>query len=298
MIFVVAIDPESVRALIDQGELGEDQLLGLFEALLQNCLLAETVETWRIGIELKESIKSIKDPGIKMRVNALLETLGSPSKNRFVEAIYGYENNWETSISEIIATQGENSELDAVICEKPNELSKVEFVSALRFNASNFARTRSRSACAVVYSPGTRIADDLLKEVFGRLVRHADSIEIFDKQAGKDFGPNYFEAIPHWCRFLRSVNRPIKLRIHTTKSQAKGIQSKFEDELSDSMVRVSVTGHSEDEQPHERFFRACGFTLEIGRGLDLFDRNGTCRDIKIGLSDHGSFEKNWKRLSG
>lgn len=297
MIFIVAIDPDSVLALIEKGELGEDLLLGLFEALLQNCLLAETSVTWRIGKELRSAISKIKDPDIKKRVSSVLETFGNPSQSRFVAVIDGYEDDWDTSISDIIITQRNNPELDAAICEKPKQEGGLEFISALRYNSSTFARTRSRSACALIYAPKAKRAHELLQEAFGRLARHADTIEIYDRQMGKTFGGGYHEAIPHWCSFLKEFDRDLQIIIHTTNDWANAIEKLFQENLSDSKVRIRVLGHLEDQQPHDRFLRACQFTLDIGRGIDLFDRNGDCRDVKIGLSNHGEFTKQWRQLT-
>ncbi len=297
MVFIVAIDPESVLALIERGELGEDLLLGIFESLLQNCLLAETSGTWRIGGELKSLIGKIKDPDIRKRVSAVLETFSSPSQSRFVAVIDGYENDWDTSISDILITQSNNSELDAAICERPKLEGSLEFISALRYNSSTFARTRSRSACALIYAPKAKPAHELLQEAFGRLARHAETIEIYDRQMGKDFGPNYYEAIPHWCNFFKKCDRELKIVVHTTNSQSRGVDSRFQAELVNSKVTIKVVGHLESDQPHDRFLRACQFTLDIGRGVDLFDKEGWCRDVKIGLSNHGEFTKQWRQLS-
>jgi hypothetical protein len=295
MIFIVAIDPDSVQTLIDKGELGEEILLGIFEALLQNCMLAET-STWRVGPELREKIRKIKDPDIGKKVWSVLEVFADPAKSRLVDVIDDYSGNYETSLSEIICAQENNKDLDVAICEKPVKNRTFEFISALRFNSSNFARVRSRSASALIYSPREERADKILKEAFGRLVRHASIIEIYDRVMGKEFGPNYYEAIPHWCAIFKENDRDLELIIHTTVAQAKSVKMRFQDILKDSKVRVKVLGHPYEKQPHDRFFRACQFTLDIGRGIDLFDKEGWCRDVKIGLSNHGKFSEKWRSL--
>lgn len=297
MIFVVAIDPQSILTLIEEGEVGEDLLLGIFEALLQNCLLAETSGTWRVGAEIKSSIRKITDADVRKRITAVVETFGSPSQNRFVEVIDGYEEDWDTSLSEIIASQGNNSELDAAICEQPRQDGVVEFISAVKFNSSNFARDRSRSVCALIYAPGAEQANDLLQKAFGRLVRHAEAVEIFDRQMGRDFGENYYEAIPHWCKFFISYDRKLEVIVHTTNAQVHKVQARFEAELAGSKVTIEVVGHPETDQPHDRFLRTCQFTIDIGRGIDLFDKSGGCRDVKIGISNHGEFTRQWRHLS-
>jgi hypothetical protein len=296
MVFIVAIDPRSIQTLIDKGELGEDLLLGIFEALLQNCLLAET-STWRVGIELMETVRKIKDPDIRKKVVSVLEIFGHREKNRFVPVIDGYIGDYDTCLSEIIGNQSNNRELDVVVSETGPQDGVLEYVSPLRFNNSNFARTRSRSACALIYAPKAKRAHELLQEAFGRLARHAETIEIYDRQMGKTFGGGYHEAIPHWCSFLKECDRDLQVLIHTTHDWAKAIEKVFQENLSDSKVRIRVLGHLEDQQPHDRFLRACQFTLDIGRGVDLFDKDGWCRDVKIGLSNHGEFTKQWRQLS-
>lgn len=295
MIFIVAIDPDSIQTLIDKGELGEEILLGIFEALLQNCLLAET-STWRVGPELREKIRTIKDPDIRKKVWSVLEVFADPAKSRLVDVIDDYNCDYETSLSDIIGAQGDNKDLDVAICEKPMKDCAFEFISALRFNSSNFARVRSRSACALIYAPGQERAHKILKEAFGRLVRHATIIEIYDRVMGKEFGPNYYEAIPHWCTIFKENGRNLELIIHTTTAQVKSVKLRFQEMLENSKVSVEVLGHPYEMQPHDRFFRACQFTLDIGRGIDLFDKDGWCRDVKIGLSNHGKFTEQWRSL--
>lgn len=297
MVYVVALDPASIQALSSVGALGEDQLIGIFEALLQNCMIAETVGTWRVGAELREAVKRIRNTDTRKRAVAILETLASPGRNRFVDVIAGHEDDCDTPLSDILITQARNAELDVIVCEASPVAGSVEFVSALRFNGSNFAKIRSRSACALIYAPGAKRAEDLLHESFARLVRHADIVEIYDRQMGKAFGDNYFHAVAHWCQFFIASGKSFELRIHTTDSQVRVVRETFADELRDSQITLRVIGHSEDIQPHDRFLRACGFTLDIGRGVDLFDKAGKCRDVKIGLSNHGEFTKQWRHLS-
>lgn len=297
MVYVVALDPASVQALTSVGALGEDQLIGIFEALLQNCMIAETVGTWRVGSELREVVKRIGNTDTRKRAIAILETLASPGRNRFVDVIGGHEDDCDTPLSDILITQTRNEELDVIVCETPAVAGSVEFISAFRFNGSNFAKNRSRSACALIYAPGAKRAEDLLQESFGRIVRHADVVEIYDRQMGKSFGPNYFYAVAHWCRFFVECGKSFELQVHTTDSQAGAVLQQFDDELRDSQVTLRVIGHREELQPHDRFLRACGFTFDIGRGVDLFDSEGKCRDVKIGLSNHGEFTKQWRHLS-
>lgn len=82
MIFCVFLDPESVRQAAAQGELGADHLIGVLRALLENCLLAETTD-WQVGTELKDAVKAIEEPNLRMRAVALLEKFAT--RNRFAD---------------------------------------------------------------------------------------------------------------------------------------------------------------------------------------------------------------------
>ena len=296
MIFVVAIDPESIRSCAASGEFGADHLIGILLALQQNCLLAEICGTWRISEELKQAVKSIPDQNTRKKASAILEDILSPSRYRLVEVIRGFEDDYDTLIGKILSSQTSNENLDVIICETDGDHGNIEFSKIGRFNQSNFARIRSQRACALIHAPGTEMAENVLKTAFGRLIAHSDSISIYDRVMGKDFGDNYFHALGHWCRFFRQSERKLAVRFHTTQGQERRIRTKLSNELEDSGVSFDVIGHDEGEQPHERFLRACGFTLDIGRGIDLFDKSGQCRDVKIGLSDHGAFTRDWRHL--
>jgi hypothetical protein len=294
MIFVVALDPASIRACATQGALGCDHLIGVLLALSQNCLMAETEGTWRISSELKEAIAEIPDQGARKIAAAVLEKLLAPDRNKFVEVI---EDDGESVIGDLLAIQSENIELDAIICEQCVPFGQVESTSILAFNQSNFSRERNRKACSLIYAPGEIEARDVLMAAFGRIASHCDSLEIYDRQMGVSMGGNYHDAIEHWCRFFVSFDRSFELRVHTTSAQAASVKRKFAQHLEDSKVMLKVFAHDENDQPHDRFLRACSFTFDIGRGIDLFDRYGYCRDVKVGLSDHGAFSKQWRNLA-
>jgi hypothetical protein len=283
---------------LELGDLGEDQVVGVFEALLQNCLLAETAGSWRLSVALSEAVGAISSVSIRKRLTAILESLLSPTNCRFVEAIMGYEDDYESTISEILISQGGNAELDAIIGREVIEGATVASVRITEFNRSNFARERSRLASSsLVYAPEEKQAAELLNEVFYRSVKYSEKVEIYDRQMGVSMGGNYHDAIEHWCEFFASFDRDFSLHVHTTKNQAASTKRKFSEHLRDTKVRLSVHAHDEDAQPHDRFLRSCGFTFDIGRGVDLFDRQGRCRDIKIGLSDHGGFTRQWRALA-
>jgi hypothetical protein len=298
MIFVVALEPVCISECMKLGDLGEDHVVGVFEALLQNCLLAETAGSWRLSAALADAVRAVPSVSIRKRLSAIVETLLCPSNCRFVEAILGFEDDYQSTISQILISQRGNPELDAIIATDTIVGAAVDSVKITEFNRSNFARVRSRLASSsIVYAPGQKQAAELLREVFYRSVKYCEKVEIYDRQMGISMGGNYHDAIEHWCAFFTSFGRDFTLHIHTTKSQAAATKRKFAEHLVGTRVRLNVHAHDEEDQPHDRFLRSCGFTFDIGRGVDLFDRQGLCRDVKIGLSDHGAFTQEWRQLA-
>ena len=293
MVFVIALDPASVSAAAAGGEMGCDHLIGVFEALLQNCLIAEFSGTWRMGEELKEAVQAIPNYDIRMRCGKFLKVMAT--RNRFVEAILGHEEDFETQVGLLLSRHTADPALDAILCETPTSKGTVELFSILAFNRSNFARERSRKASAIVYAPGEICAQELCSVAFGRLLSHADNVDLVDSVVGRDFGGNFHEAAGHWCRFFRSLDRDLSVTLHTEENRAAGVERHFQSLLEDSRVRFRVRGYNAKDLPHDRFLRTRMFTLDIGRGLDLFDREGRVRDVRIGLSDHGQFAKLWPR---
>ena len=296
MIFIVAFDPASIRICASQGAIGGDHLVGVLQALLQNCLIAEIRGTWRISQELVSAVKEIPEQGTRKTATALLEKLLDPNRYRFVEVITGFEDDDETELGVILASQIGNADLDVVVCESESVAGPIEVVSIHGFNRSNFARDRSRRASAIIYAPGSKNANEILDEALGRLIKHSNTVTIFDRVMGETFNDNYFHGLGHWCDYFIQSGLKKMVRFHTTRGQEKRIMDMLADKLDGSDIDYDVVVHEKSDQPHDRFLRAGAFTLDIGRGIDLFDENGVCRDVKIGLSDHGAFTRNWGHL--
>lgn len=296
MIFVVAFDPASIRICASQGAIGGDHLVGVLQALLQNCLMAEISGTWRLSNELVSAVNEIPEQATRKTAKALLEKLLNPNHYRFVEVITGYEEDYETELGIILASQVGNAKLDVVVCERETVSGPIEAVRIHGFNQSNFARDRSRKACAVIYAPGSKNATDLLDEVLRRLIQHSDTVTIFDRVMGEVFNDNYFYGLGYWCEYFLRSGLKRMARFHTTHGHEKRIKDILGAKLDGSVVDYDVVVHEKCDQPHDRFLRAGGFTLDIGRGIDLFDEKGKCRDVRIGLSDHGAFTRNWGHL--
>ena len=82
--------------------------------------------------------------------------------------------------------------------------------------------------------------------------------------------------------------RPLSVVEATCEGQERTIRRHFEDAFGSSSIQCKFSFYSESDLPHERFL-CCherGLALNIGRGFDLFDRQGMIRDIHLNLADH------------
>lgn len=284
MIYCVFLEPESFKLAATGDEIHRDHLIGVLRCLLENCLLAET-KSWRIGAELKAAVQSAEDNDTKTKLGALLETFSK--RDRFVEAVDDEDFEWDAKISRIAASQKDNQLLDLIIAETGEEHSgSVETSTITRFNQSNFSQTRQRNfSKGVTLEPGDCNHKDLFKKCFGRMLMACKEFTLVDYKIGESFGQNYYENLPYWIDFLKSCNRPVTLRLITTKgsnSIIKSIQNRLDDLTAGSTVSTNIETWA--EVPHERFFRSAAFSLNIGRGIDLCMSNGMNRDISVRVS--------------
>lgn len=295
MIFIVALDPASIEWAGTQGELGSDHLTGVLQCLLQNCFIAET-QTWRVGAELKAAVKTLSEGGSRKKVSAILETLAS--RNRFFPVIDDGTFEYDVPLGNILVSQANHSELDAIVTE--SEIStpgSVEVFKLGQFNQSNFARERSRRTSSVTFAPGSLDADELLRSQFRKLLTVGDEVVMIDYIIGRDFGGNFADSLKHWCIFLDGLNKKLKWTIHTEPAQCHSIRAFIQSKIAPDDITINIVGHNSAPLPHERYLRCAGMCIDIGRGIDLFDRNGRIRDVRLGLGDDPQFLREYPHLT-
>ncbi len=296
MIFIVALDPASIEWAGQQGELGYDHLTGVLECFLQNCFIAETAN-WRVGTELKLAIKSLAETGTRKRVSAIIETLCSPGRNRLAPVIDDTDFP-DAEIGDILAAQVNHPALDAIVSETlPAASGCVEAFKLAGFHQSNFARERSRRACSITFAAGSVRAATLFEDCFRQLLMRGDQVTMIDPVIGREFGGNFSESLEHWCAFLDALDKPLLWTIHTEQRQRHSIQAFLEHRLGGGLVKVKVEGHAPEKLPHDRYLRCAGICVDIGRGIDLFDRDGWIRDVRLGLGDDQQFGKQYPHLT-
>jgi hypothetical protein len=283
MIFCAFLDPDSIRKASGLGEVGMDQLLGVLRDLLENCLLAETTD-WQVGSELKEAIKAIPDTDLRKKAASILETFAN--RNRFASFLDPNGTSMNMSVAAVALANRDHAALDVIVTEVPPPYpeGRAEITSVTRFNSSQFASNRSRSARGITLHGGEFLAGQFFQEHFSRLLLVVEKFEIWDYAIGKyGFGGDYYPNLKWWIGFLSQADSDVELTIHTVGNQQSAIQRCLDLLCQDTCVRPMAEIH--DKLPHERYLVTNAFTFDIGRGIDLIDPNtGMNRDIRIALS--------------
>jgi|GEM_PF-6352201 len=288
MIFCVFLDPESVRKLSSTGGLGADALIGILRVLLGNCLLAETTD-WRTGTELREAVKKIANQDVRARVSALLEAFWR--RSRFVAILEHEDGDEDVSTAAVALRNRSHAFLDAIITETPGPFpaGRAEVTPAESFHGSDFAARCQQAGGGLALAEGSIQPADFFTKHLSRLLLVEGKFEIYDRVAGRDFGPNFFHNLPFWVDFLEQAKNGVALAVHTEGRQTLSIQTRLEELCEDTQIKPTVIRHDDDSLPHERFLKTPAFILNLGRGIDLFDpHTGTNRDLHMTFSPRTS----------
>jgi hypothetical protein len=284
MIFCVFLDPETIRRSAAQGDLGADHLIGVLRALLENCLLAETTD-WQVGGELKDAVKAIEEPNLRMRAVALLEKFAT--RNRFADFLEPIESNADALPAAVALANRDHPSLDAILTESPEPHSpgRTEVIPIGRFNGSNFAANRSQSTRGRTLPQGEMQATEFFEVFFSKLrLVSLPKWEVCDYAIGDTgFGENYFHNLRWWIEFLAQSEEPIEFVLHTQGHLRQNIQNRLDELCEGTSVRARVKIH--ESLPHERYLITSAFVFNIGRGIDLIDPHSQRnRDIHLSLS--------------
>ena len=266
------------------GGLGADALIGIFRVLLGNCLLAETTD-WRTGPELREAVRKIANQDVRARVSALLETFWK--RSRFVAILEHEEGDEDVSTAAVALRNRSHAFLDAIITEThgPFPAGRAEVTRAESFHGSDFAARCQQAGGGLALAEGAIQPADFFTNHLSRLLLVEGKFEIYDRVAGRDFGPNFFHNLPFWVDFLKQAEHDIELAIHTEGRQTQPIQKHLEELCHDTQIAPKVVRHEDDSLPHERYLKTPAFVLNLGRGIDLFDPlTGRNRDLHMTFS--------------
>lgn len=283
MIFCVFIDPDCLAEAEAEGPIAGGSLIALFQAALQNCFVAETKGSWRVGGDLRAAVEAISDQDLRKKLTELLVALAT--RNRFEEVIECDEGDLDTPVGDLAVADVENGDLDHLILCSSRILDHHKVSSLATYPVSGFSSARSEAMEGRTIAPDSLTFEQIFAQRFARLIRLSHKIAIVDYKLGHDFSGNYFENLALWATSLKETGRPLEFLL-VTECKSPGIERSIRDRLSEVFDDCSVNWilKSEGDLPHERFLITPGFAVDIGRGVDLINpRTMKNRDLKIGI---------------
>jgi hypothetical protein len=220
-----------------------------------------------------------------MKISALIEAFWR--RSRFAAILEVVDADDAVPTSAIALRNRDHTCLDAIITEAipPYPNGKAEVTSAENFHGSDFAGRCQQATGGLSLSEGAIQSADFFKNHLSRLLLVEGKFEIYDRVAGRDFGPNFFHNLPRWIDFLKQADHGIELVIHTEGGQTQSIQNRLTELCDDTQISPTVFRRDDGSLPHERYLKTPAFILNLGRGIDLFDpHTGLNRDLHITFS--------------
>jgi hypothetical protein len=290
MVYSVFLDPECVE---EACEGGRTTLVSMLRGFLQNCLIAETKGSWRVGPELRDAVSKVPDQEIRLQLGVLLEILAK--RNRFKEAICCDPEDYESPIAELAAQDLDNPDIDHFVFRSGHNTQNPKTSNANSYDLSGFCARRSESVQATTVAGESIRFEKIFDRFFRRLVRLSDEVTIIDYMCGRKFGENYYKNIPLWAEELEKLDRSFIFRLVTeiiAPRDEQSLRHRLDEVFDGTLVCWKLHCFDRGTLPHERFFITDSFTIDIGRGIDLVNPNTQLnRDLKIGLSDTPTLPK-------
>jgi len=296
MIFYVYMSPEVIQDANNGGPFAMDSLIGILRGFIQNCCILE-FEDNRLQKAVFNNVNQLPPSDAKKGIMTLLGVL--KKQNRFIGNLVPNYNVESINISDV-DDQAESKLLDFLLAGK-NEMSsvsaKVEAASLGNYNQSRFESKRSNLASnGRVLQDGELEQSEFLEEVLKKAFIHSKRIEICDGIFGKKFNDNFeytFSILFKWLgKVLIEPDSFEKIVIHCEKpegstdeyikTQLSHLKSKEQ-----SNIKIEIRFYHREEKkshalPHDRFIITDQITLDIGRGMDFFNKHTKRnRDISI-----------------
>jgi len=304
MVFTIAIDARAIKECESLGRSGLSVVASMLNSLDQNCLLIECRKSTFSVESLIRTVNKLADSftndgvdyATRNRLKATLKKLwmtGRVKSFRFEESFnnHHYPEGIVDSLANVV---------DQLIVSDECTHVTSNAVPLMRYSISPFEWIRSK-ACSEGVSKGRNDCqiDKLLTDSFRTLLSWSDQVHIIDYSLGVNWrdrdgirNSNYTDAIPHWCSFFRSLRREIQVVIRTLvprgfesgedviKELIADITDEFMKNLGGSEIRVKV---EISDKVHSRFLHACGFFIDIDRGIDICYKNGSVRRTSFGF---------------
>ena len=310
MVYTIAVDARAIEESQQLGEAGISIVASFLNSLDQNCLLIEcrrsvfSCESLINAVEtiVESSNNEYLDFSTRNRLKATLKKmrLSNRVKSYRVEKLFEHHDSpahMMLSLANVV---------DQVIVTRDCAPAG-KSVTLPRFAHSPFEWKRSktcsegvskkRSECHVV---------ELLEVAFKTLITWSDQICLIDYSLGQNWfvknnerNSNYIHAIPHWCSFLKSLERETQVVIRTLaprefehggqecRNLIAEIEQQFMYDLESTSIHVKV---ELSDKVHSRFFYSCGFFIDIDRGIDICYKNGRVRRTSFGFKHDKELE--------
>ena len=196
------------------------------------------------------------------------------------------DNDVEVSLVDFARLRASLFDLDLIL--SPGEIEKPAGENWVKASLSNlhlsdFATRRYGLMSGRRYKQGEKSFAQVGEDCFTKLVRHADTVKVYDYALGKFYSNDQPVNLKRLVRFLRDHARHLRiLEIYTLSTARKAIQNDISDlqHEVDFKIKLELREH-EHELPHPRYLGADKRYLDIDRGIDLCDAHDRCRLIQI-----------------
>lgn len=281
MFHYVFLDPETIQEASDAGEMGLGRLIELLNGFRRDVILAET-DAWRVESELKEMVLAIPFQTERKMLMDILISLKLSGPQLVIEG----DVDLEMSLVAFARCQGSKFDLDLILSpgtlENPSDETWIK-ASLTNLHGSSFANRRRFLENGRTFPQGNSLFEQIAAQCFSKLVRHADTVRIFDYALGKYYGNDQPTNLKRLVRFLRDHARQLKaLHLCTLSAASKSLKRDIADLQNevDFEIKLELKEH-ESELPHPRYLGADKRYLDIDRGIDLCDAHDRNRLTQI-----------------
>jgi hypothetical protein len=279
MFHYVFFDPATIDDAAHAGEMG---LVELLQGFRRDVLLAET-DSWRVETEIGEQVRAI--PDIHQHERKLIGDLFIWMKRNSPLLIVEGDDDPNISLAEFALARAQEWELDLVLSpgQTENVGGRVIKAGLARAHDTELGTRRSQLLGGLSFEEGTKNFGQVATECFGKLVRHAETIRVFDYALGKYYNNDQPVNLKKLVRFLRDhATKLSRLELVTLSAGRISLDRDIADLRNEVDFAITVDyRQKESDLPHPRYFGADNRYLDIDRGIDLCDANDRCRRTQI-----------------
>ena len=282
MFHYVFLDPATIDDAAASGEMGLGRLVELLQGFRRDVILAET-DSWRLETETGERVRAIPDRHQHERklIGDLLTWMKRNSPLMLVDG----DGDPEVTLADFARAKARESELDLILSPGDSEISggRVIKASLAKVHDTEFSQRRMQLSNGLTFTQGTKNFEQVATECFRKLVRHAESIRVFDYALGKYYNNDQPVNLKKLVRFLRDHAEKLqRLELVTLPNGRISLDRDLGDLRNEVDFEIIVDYRAQEaDLPHPRYLGADSRYLDIDRGIDLCDAHDRCRLTQI-----------------